>query len=442
MSEKSKKNHILDYDINEFNAPFYLLKFHYEIKSGKATAMTYRCLSFIYSMYSMNKLAFKYALKSIRLDNSNPYAWYAVGVSRQQYSNDYSKSKKYFLKAFELGGDDFYALLYELIICVVEESNCLMRDKYEKMFLNINSDDSGYFLRRAYIYEGHCRLKEAFADYSIAIKARIFNHNKTDPDLCSFILVLLTLVRSSLYRLLMPGSAESFEAAFLLDTGHEKEGVDLMLEAASKAKKQADRETCYKSLLDYFCDKEEYKKCIDAANRILIKDKYVEAYCYKAFSYRQLGDFKRAREALYFAHEYSSEEDFKTSTYYSNLALTYFEEGDYGKAINFLNKQIVISPSAHPFLYKGFCLEELNEFDDAIKSYNKSLEYKADELAYYRVANLYYEKNDYENALISINQGLLLNKDADNYTLKGDILTAMKRIKEARFCYKLAEGLE
>ena len=87
-------------------------------------------------------------------------------------------------------------------------------------------------------------------------------------------------------------------------------------------------------------------------------------------------------------------------------------------------------------------MEELNEFDDAIKAYNKSLEYKADDLAYYRVANLYYVQSDYENALKSINQGLLLNKDSYNYNLKGDILTAMKRIKEARFCYKLAEGLD
>lgn len=441
MSEKSKKKRILDYDINVFNSLFYLLKFHYEIKSGNATAKTYLCLSLVYSTYSMNKLAFKYALKSICIDNSNPYAWYAAGVVRQEYSNDYSKSKKYFLKAFELGDDDFYAPLYSLIICAARESDYLMQEKYEKMFLDINSTDSGYFLRRAYIYEGHSRLKEAFADFFRAVKARIFNHNETDPGLDSFIPALYSFLRSVFHKITLPGSAEYIESTFLLETGREKEGVELMLEAASKAKKQSNRETCYKSLLDYFFDKEEYKKCIDVANRILIKDRYANAYAYKAYSYRELGEFEKSREALHLARKAGTQE-LNESTYYNSLALTYFCEGKYDKAINWLNKQIISSPSAHPFLYKGFCLEELDEFDDAIKAYNKSLEYKVDDLAYYRVANLYYVQSDYENALKSINQGLLLNKDAPNYNLKGDILTAMKRIKEARFCYKLAEGLD
>lgn len=441
MSEKSKKKRILDYDINVFNSLFYLLKFHYEIKSGKATAMTYLCLSLVYSTYSMNKLAFKYALKSIRIDNLNSYAWYAAGIVRQKYSKDYSKSKKYFLKAFELGGDDCYWVVYELIICAAREFNYLMRGKYEKMFLDINSTDSGYFLRRAYIYEGHCRLKETFADFFRAVKACIFNPNETDQGLESLIPALYTFLRSVFHKITVPGMAESWEAVFLLETGREKEGVELMLEAASKAKKQSDREACYKSLLDYFFDKEEYKKCIDAANRILIKYRYADAYGYKAHSYRELGEFEKSREALHLARKAGTQE-LNESTYYNSLALTYFCEGKYDKAINWLNKLIISSPSSHPFLYKGFCLEELNEFDDAIKAYNKSLEYKADHLAYYRVANLYYVQSDYENALKLINQGLLLNKNASNYNLKGDILTAMKRIKEARFCYKLAEGLD
>lgn len=442
MSEKNKKNTILDYDINYLNAPFYLVKFSVEIQSGKATAMTYLCISLIYSMYGLNKESCFYALKSIRLDRKNAYAWYAAGSRRRELGMDFSKCKKYFLKSLELNGEKPYIPLYELVVCEANEANYPERAKYEKMFLEIDSKDSGYFLRRAYINDAQGRIKEAFKDFFRAVRQRIFNHNETDPGVDSFFPAFCTFVYSGITKIMNPGVAEAYEANFLLNLGHEREGIDLMFEAVRKTKKQSEKETCYKNLLDFFYDREEYKKCIDVANRILIREKFVEAYGYKAFSYRELGEFEKAREALHLARKYGSEEELENSSYYNSLALTYFCEGDYGKAINWLNKQIITEPSAHPFLYKGFCLEELDELDGAIKAYNKANEYQPDDLAYYRVANLYYIKSDFENALKSINQSLMLKKDSYNYSLKGDILTAMKRIKEARMCYKIAEGLE
>lgn len=435
MSEKLE-------NINFFNFIWVLIKLNREISAGEADANTYLKLSLLTSMLFLKGKSFKYALKALRMDKTDPMIWYACGAACREYKDSSLPAKKYFLKSFELGGENFYYGLYELIFIAADEGDSLARDKYEKSFMKIKTEkSSGYLLRRAFIYQGHAQLKEAFSDFYEALKCRIFERGLFVPDLPSFVTFLFHIFVTWLFKTIHPDWRLCTEALFNLDAGREEDGIQMLLEAAEICKNKAEKEGYYKTLLDYFNDKEEYKKCIDAANRILIKYRYVDAYGYKAYSYRELGEFEKSREALHLARKAGTQE-LTESTYYNSLALTYFCEGKYDKAINWLNKQIISSPSAHPFLYKGFCLEELNEFDDAIKAYNKSLEYKADDLAYYRVANLYYIKSDYENALKSINQGLLLNKDSYNYNLKGDILTAMRRIKEARFCYKLAEGLD
>lgn len=428
-------------NINFFNFLWVLIKHYREVKEGKAEANTYLKLSLLTSMLFLKRTSFKYALKALRMDKTDPMIWYVCGLACKDYKG--LPAKKYFLKSLELGGENFYYGLYELIIIAAEEGNSPVRDKYEKSFKNLEIEkSSGYLLRRAFVYLGHAQLKEAFSDFYEALKYRIFERGLFVPDLLSFATFLCGIFAILCFKTFHPDCILCMEAMFNLDAGREEDGIQMMLEAAEICKNKTDKESYYyKTLLDYFYDKDEYKKCIDAANRILIKYRYADAYGYKAHSYRELGEFEKSREAFHLARKAGTQE-FNESTYYNSLALTYFCEGKYDKAINWLNKLIISSPSSHPFLYKGFCLEELNEFDDAIKAYNKSLEYKADDLAYYRVANLYYVQSDYENALKSINQGLLLNKDSYNYNLKGDILTAMKRIKEARFCYKLAEGLD
>ena len=172
----------------------------------------------------------------------------------------------------------------------------------------------------------------------------------------------------------------------------------------------------------------------------MIKDKYWKVYEYKKLSYLALGQEDKVIEVIK-SMQKNNIQTKEEEDYNIQLGKIYFKRENYSKALNYFNKQIISSPSSHPFLYKGMCLERLSDYENAIKAYNTSLDYEKSDLAYYRVANLYYQEKDYQKALENINNGLLLNKDSYNYNLKGDILTAMLRIKEARICYKKAENL-
>ena len=236
---------------------------------------------------------------------------------------------------------------------------------------------------------------------------------------------------------------EKFIAArvtMLLDSDRGKEAVDMIFNAASKCKNKKHIENCYYSLLNFYFDRKEYKKCIDIANKILIKEKFEGAFIYKIRSYVELEEYDKAIELMKTVKEnykinYSLWGDF-------DIGVVYYRMKDYDNALKYFNKRIMSNQDPEALGYKGICLEESYCYEEAIKAYQRSLEYKQDDRWYYRIANLYYRMNDYEEALENINRSLMLCKDSYNYNLKGDILTSLKRIKEARACYKKAEGLE
>ena len=146
MSEKLE-------NINFFNFIWVLTKLSREISAGKADANTYLNLSLLTSMLFLKGISFKYALKALRMDKTDPMIWYACGAACRDYKDSSFPAKKYFLKSFELGGENFYYGLYELISTAAEEGDSRARDKYEKIFINMNIEkSSGYLLRRAFIY--------------------------------------------------------------------------------------------------------------------------------------------------------------------------------------------------------------------------------------------------------------------------------------------------
>ena len=435
-----KESFILD--SNLFKIFLVWLKSFNKIKNGVASAKTYYNRALFYSWVGKSHKACLEALKALKKDNKNPYVWWLYGLLRKDDGLIIEKIEKYFLKSLKYGGDNFHLALYELISCEALLGNSVLRNKYEKKFLDIGIEDSAYLLKKYYIYLGHYRWKEAFPCLINSIKRYFRKGNIYRADFISYIVCFSNVIEEFFIKIFFPSVQICAEANFMFEVGNEIEANRLYLKAADKIKNIKEKEVVYENLLSHYYEQYEYKKCIDIANRILIKYKYPKAYEYKAWAYREMGNFEQARKVLKIAYNAKIDIDMQDSDYYNGMALTYFKEGDYSKAVNWLNKQIMESPSSHPFLYKAFCLEEMNELDDAIKAYNKSLEYEPEDLAYYRAANLYYVKNDYQKALKFINQSLMLNKDSYNYSLKGDILTAMKRIKEARFCYKLADNLE
>lgn len=426
------KNQNKENEIKFLNGVCFWFKLQRQIKSNEATSQTYTSLAEICLNYSLYRLSFYYALKAIRLDKSNPEAHYLAGFSKSCLKKNSSFAEKYFIKAINLGMKEKCIPLALLALKAIQEDDFEKAFDYKKQVLAINEENSIFYFMCAYVYIQSYAIKTALGYFFKALKYSIAERKFPLLDIFSIMCFLIESFMVNYYY------KNYCRAYYLLYSGESKdEGEKLFLEIAEKHKKY--KESCYDSLLGYYYERDDYKKCIDTANKILIKDKHWKVYEYKKLSYMALGQEDKVIEIIKTMQKNNiqSEDD----DYNAQIGKIYFEKENYSKALNYFNKQIISSPSSHPFIYKGMCLEGLSDYENAIKAYNSSLDYEKTDLAYYRVAKLYYQERDYQKALDSINSGLLLNKDAYNYNLKGDILTAMLRIKEARLCYKKAEML-
>ena len=430
MSKTENQNKELE--ITFFNGVWMWFKLQKEIKVGKATSQTYVHLAEIYLNYFMYKLSLKNALKAIKLDRTNPEAYYLAGFSKSYLKANSLYAKKYFIKAIDLGMKQKYVPLALLAIIAVQDDDFEKCLDYKKQVLSMNEENSNFYFMCTYIYIQSFMLKESLEYLFKGIKYSILERK------CP-LYGIFGITRFLLENFIVNYFYKNYcKAYYLLFSGESRaEGEKLFLNIAEKHKKYKD--TCYETLLGYYYEKDDYKKCIDIANKILIKDRHWKVYKYKKLSYMALGQEDKVIEVIKTMQKNNIQTD--EEDYNIQLGKIYFAKENFSKALNYFNKQIISSPSSHPFLYKGMCLEGMSDYENAIKAYNSSLDYEKTDLAYYRVANLYYKEKDYQKALENINNGLLLNKDAYNYNLKGDILTAMQRIKEARICYKKAENL-
>ena len=72
-------------NINFFNFLWVLIKHYREVKEGKAEANTYLKLSILTSMLFLKRTSFKYALKALRMDKTDPMIWYVCGLACKDY---------------------------------------------------------------------------------------------------------------------------------------------------------------------------------------------------------------------------------------------------------------------------------------------------------------------------------------------------------------------
>ena len=425
------ENQEIDYYISPLNGLWMWFKLQRVIKSGKATSMTYNNLAEICQWYGFYKKARKYVLKALRMNKNNALAYITLGNLK-----DFDAGKKYFLKALKIGSRyDYQALAY---LAVYERDNYKEAVVYYKRFFECQSDDAGYVYWRALLNVAFLDIGAAVKDLPLLFK-KIINERLYIP-ISSMGCLLFAILWSGALELCFRENFIVARATMLLNSDREKEAVDMIFDAASKGKNKKHIENGYYYLLNFYFDRKEYKKCIDIANKILIKEKFEGAFRYKIRSYVELEEYDKAIELMKTIKEnykinYSLWGDF-------DIGVVYYRMKDYDNALKYFNKRIMSNQDPEALGYKGICLEETDCYEEAIKAYQRSLEYKQDDRWYYRIANLYYRMNDYEEALENINRSLVLCKDSYNYNLKGDILTSLKRIKEARICYKKAEGLE
>ena len=66
-------------------------------------------------------------------------------------------------------------------------------------------------------------------------------------------------------------------------------------------------------------------------------------------------------------------QNYKIDKVFNNKARKFFENGDYNKALSFINKAIKINPdNARYCNNKGLCFKKSGEYEEAIKWFDKA----------------------------------------------------------------------
>ena len=150
MSKTENQNKELE--ITFLNGFWMWFKLQKEIKSGKANSQTYVHLAEIYLNYFMNRLALKNAFKAIKLDKTNPEAYYLAGLSKSCLNKDFSFAEKYFIKAINLGMKQKYIPLAILALKAFQDGDFEKAFDYKKQVLSINEETSVFLFTCTYVY--------------------------------------------------------------------------------------------------------------------------------------------------------------------------------------------------------------------------------------------------------------------------------------------------
>ncbi len=356
---------ILGYFNSFFVIPYLKLK----IKKGEVSAQNYAFLATAYISHGDLKNAAQYARKAIWYDRNYAYTYFIMGYILRNIDSNYSRAKKYFIKALNLGNQKDYRTIYELIACSAEEGNNEDRNKYETMYLKLNCDYPEYLIRKAYVFSGQYDYENAFRMIGEIFKSYVkYKHFFS----LNYFALIIRLAIDVLFSIPFKNQQKKNLAEYYIEIGKEEEAYEILFKLAKKDNKKD--QWSYKYLANYFWEQGEYKKVYDITNRMLISNKSAYAYYFKAISCWELSDYKCGLELLDKAEKLDNKKEFDNYDYWRSL------------------------------MYCG------------LYDLNKALKY--------------------------INQALIQKKTSENFTIKGQILIKMNKIKEANFCFREAERLE
>ena len=415
-----------------------------KIKDGHSTAQDYAFIANAYNIRGESKKAFRYAMRSIQKDRRYAYAYFIAGQILFD-RNKYKKAEKYISRALKLAGNDYYlALFYRAELYIYDDENFIKAYETGKSYFDIKCDYPDYYLLRAILkMQFSLDFKEVFADIWLAFKSFI----KYKQPLCILegIYVLGCVFFARLIMIIVNKKEMLTNRANALAVmGRDSEILELYKSLSAK-KKFKEKEELSKELLNVYFNNENYKKCIALANKFLVEYKSAYVYMYKARSYDCLGKYDKAIENLDKAYEYDDE--YKEHKYYFWKAKFNFHADKYKDAIKYINKQILYDESPDPenYMFKGVSNFAIDDIDASLESFLDAFRVDKgdfrDDICWW-LARLYHIKNENNKALIYVDIALMENKDYYNYAIKGDILTSLKRIKEANECYKKASMLE
>ena len=134
-----------------------------------------------------------------------------------------------------------------------------------------------------------------------------------------------------------------------------------------------------------------------------------------------------------------------TAGYNYEAARLQYNQKNYEKALEFINKSLNTSQKAEYFIFQGDILQELHKYEDAIASYSKAVTEATDTIslennkqAYTKLAITYINTEKYDLANDNVEKALgidVLNKMNKEILLyKMDILLYIKKYKEVVAC--------
>lgn len=368
MCNKKQTNTEEYYPIYYYNCLWTWFKLRQIVKSGKATSMTYVNLAELYEQLFMYKKAKKYVLKAIRKDKNNAFAYCELGI----LIDDDSISKKYFLKSLDIGCEYDFVSLFSLLLIYFRENNWDKVLDYAREYLNSKTDSPSYWVLAVLIYTIFENARIPFCEIYTLLKNKKLSPAAFVESIIYMLVLLLILFALNTVSVWCRYFLGSLRGAYLLHTGQEEAAEKIFFKLTKKYKEF--REHSYMFLLDYYYKNKNYKKCINAANRILIKDSNSRvAYLLKGRSLEALKYWDEAAKVYEQALEI-----FPDDVMYYRSAFVGGVIGDFETALAKVNKSLLLKKDYCAYKLKAELLTCLNRFKEAELCYKKAEEYKED----------------------------------------------------------------
>lgn len=366
MCNKKQTNTEKYYPIYYYNWLWTWFKLRQIVKSGKATSMTYVNLAELYEQLFMYKKAKKYVLKAIRKDKNNAFAYCELGI----LIDDDSISKKYFLKSLDIGSEYDFVSLFSLLLIYFRENDWDKVFDYAREYLNSKTDSPSYWVLAVLIYTIFENAVTPFCEIYTLLKNKKLSLAAFVECIIYMLVLLLILFVLNTVSVWCRYFFGSLRGAYLLHTGQDEAAEKIFFKLTKKYKEF--REHSYMFLLDYYYKNKHYKKCINAANRILIKDSNSwVAYLLKGRSLEALKYWDEAAKVYEQALEI-----FPNDVMYYRSAFVGGVIGDFEAALAKVNKSLLLKKDYCAYKLKAELLTCLNRFKEAELCYKKAEEYK------------------------------------------------------------------
>jgi tetratricopeptide (TPR) repeat protein len=98
---------------------------------------------------------------------------------------------------------------------------------------------------------------------------------------------------------------------------------------------------------------------------------------------------------------------------------SFVNEGNFSEAKKSIEAALILQENGDNFMRQGFILKNLEEFDAAIESFQKSLEFEPNnDMAYIFIGEIYARKNEHENAKEAFEKALSIDDSYDKTHLE------------------------